>query len=133
MPVNLSRIVFLLSIVSFAMGCELPYDLGSNPNDPLSPNYSPTPPKNTLAYLLSATIVQVGWVDASLGETGFQVSRSLDINVNFVPIATLPANASSYVDSDTALVSGQRYYYRIRGITPTRVGEYSFAAFVTMP
>lgn len=128
-----SRIVFLIAIISLALGCELPYDLGNNPHDPLSPDYSPAPPKNTLAYLLGPKTVQLGWVDASLGETGFQVSRSLDVDVNFVPIATLPANTESYVDADTTLVSGQRYYYRIRGITPTKVGAYSFVAFVTLP
>jgi hypothetical protein len=131
--VALSLFVFLIAILVLAPGCELPYDLGNNPHDPLSPDYSPAPPKYTIAYLLGPKTVQLGWVDASLGETGFQVSRSLDVDLNFVPIATLPANTESYVDSDTTLVSGVRYYYRIRGVTPTKVGAYSFVVFVTLP
>lgn len=54
--------------------------------------------------------VLIGWNDNSLNEAGFILEKSTD-NVTFNPLAQLVANSYSY--SDTEVVEGATYYYRV--------------------
>jgi hypothetical protein len=71
----------------------------------------PTAPSGLNAYGISATQVDLTWVDTSTSETGFLLERSLD-GVSFTQIASLPANTTSYRDG--SLAASTLYYYRAR-------------------
>jgi formylglycine-generating enzyme required for sulfatase activity len=60
----------------------------------------------------TAAAITLSWTDAALGEAGYVVERSLNAGSGFATIATLDANQQDYVDPD--VVTGTRYYYRIR-------------------
>ncbi len=51
-----------------------------------------------------------GWLDRSNNEMGFRVDRSVN-GSSLVTIATLPGNATVYLDVD--VVPGARYQYRV--------------------
>ncbi len=53
----------------------------------------------------------LSWVDNSMNETGFKIERTPDSSSSWAMIATLGANSTSH--SDTGLVDGFRYFYRV--------------------
>jgi hypothetical protein len=90
-------------------------------------NLPPAAPTN-----LSATSPQSGpprgeialsWTDNSLNETNFKIERSTAIDSGFVEVATLGANAVSYVDQNLARKT--TYFYRVRAIRGTAKSGYS--------
>lgn len=70
---------------------------------------APLPPSH-IAVSIDISDVLVGWRDNSLNEDGFILEKSLD-SVTFIQLAQLPANTFSY--SDTDVVEGETYYYRV--------------------
>lgn len=80
-----------------------------------------------LSVLLSVSIaaaaqLTVSWEDRSTTETGFEVQRTTD-GVTFVRVATVPANTTSYVDTD--VVEGRSYWYRVRAFNATDKSDFS--------
>ncbi len=73
--------------------------------------------------------VTLNWFDASDNEQGFRIERSENA-VNYVEIATLGANATSYVDSTVKL--GITYFYRIRAFNASGPGG-AVVAVVSIP
>lgn len=69
----------------------------------------PLPPSN-MVVSIDLDEVMIGWRDNSLNEDGFLIEKSAD-NVTFSPVAQLPEN--SYYYSDTNVVAGETYYYRV--------------------
>jgi hypothetical protein len=58
--------------------------------------------------------ITLTWKDNATNETGFVIERSLDSQVGFALIATVPANTTRYTD-DT-MISGTNHHYRIRSV-----------------
>ncbi|MBI2927274.1 MAG: fibronectin type III domain-containing protein [Verrucomicrobia bacterium] len=71
----------------------------------------PAAPESLLASVISSTQISLGWTDAAIDETGYQVSRSLD-GANFTEVAVLAANSTGY--PDTGLAPATAYFYRVR-------------------
>jgi len=68
----------------------------------------------------------LNWQDNSLNETGFKIERSLDYyGQDWVEIATVNANITSYVDSKIAIPDYSFYQYRIKAYNPYDVSEIS--------
>jgi titin len=55
--------------------------------------------------------IRINWTDMSYNEDSFAVERSLD-GVYFATTATLPANSNTW--TDPGVISGTKYYYRVR-------------------
>ena len=70
-----------------------------------------SPPTNLVATPDSSTRITLTWTDASSGETGFRVLRSLSPDAGFVEIGTTAANTVTFADSTAA--AGTRFYYRV--------------------
>jgi hypothetical protein len=129
MRLPIAYMVVLVAIVYFSCG----YPEGpTNPMDPLSPNYVPTWP---ILYtsIIGTRTVEVSWVDRSLGELGFEVERSGNISSGYALLATVPTNVTSYFDTSSTLLSGNRYYYRVRAFTATVYSQYSNESGRTIP
>lgn len=73
---------------------------------------SPAAPTNLIATVLSQRTVTLSWIDNAENEEGYKVERST-MNGEFVTVAALGANASSY--KDTALTASTNYIYKITG------------------
>ncbi len=71
----------------------------------------PAAPTGFSALAVSSSQIDLKWTDASTNEQGFNLERSTD-GINFTPLITLAANATSY--SNTALSAATKYTYRIR-------------------
>jgi titin len=73
-------------------------------------NVAPATPGSLSANSISASRIDLSWADVD-GESGYVIERSTN-GTTWSQIATPGADSSSY--SDTGLVAGTKYYYRIR-------------------
>jgi hypothetical protein len=87
-------------------------------------NTSPAAPTNFTATVsaLQGLQVKLSWTDNSNNENAFKIERSTD-GVNYTPLATASVNSTSY--SDTTVVPGTTYYYRVSATNP--IGDSSAA------
>ncbi|GGF20835.1 reprolysin-like metallopeptidase [Hymenobacter cavernae] len=97
-------------LVSFAV-CALP----------------PLPPL-ALSAALNTAIVNLGWIDASNSETGFEIERSLANTTSYQRLTTTAANVVSYADLLT--VPGT-YYYRVRATNAIGPSAYTNEISIT--
>lgn len=112
-------------------GCDMEPSVSLlNPHDPKSTQYIPTIPTALDANNGLDSVVNLGWVDESLGEEGFVVERRLGNPGAFTRIATLPPNTTHYADSLT-LPDGQLFNYRIGVLLHGSVSGYTNAFPVT--
>ncbi|ODM27234.1 fibronectin type III domain-containing protein [Acetivibrio mesophilus] len=86
-----------------------------NGNSASSPVYSiytgvPSAASNLRLEITSPTKITLNWKDSSSNESGFRVERKVDTG-DFVPIATLNANTTSYIDNNVSTLSS--YTYRV--------------------
>ncbi len=96
------------------------------------PTALPSAPTSLTATAASATRVVVAWTDTSTNETGFTVQRCTGSRcTNFVSLATVGANAVSYVD-ETVLASTS-YRYRVRADSSVGPSAWSPIATVKTP
>ena len=89
------------------------------------------PPSNLAVAISSKNSVSLSWIDNSANETAYRIERSTDGSYFYLIGSGLPANATNY--SDTNLVSGTTYYYRVWCSNGTLRSGYSNVASVTMP
>jgi hypothetical protein len=68
------------------------------------------------------------WIDTVTNESGFQIERSSN-GTTFFPIATVPANATSF--SDSPLFANTSYWYRVRAFNNGGNSMYSAVAKTT--
>ncbi len=103
----------------------------SSPTTSQTPEILPLQPFNLTAVSdpQSVSVIQLTWHDMSNNETGFKVERSLDSLANWVQISQ-PV-MSSYRDS--GLVSGTKYYYRVRAYNSIGNSPFSNIASATTP
>nr|WKN39680.1 T9SS type A sorting domain-containing protein [Tunicatimonas sp. TK19036] len=80
-------------------------------------------------YELSAEAVScfitLNWQDTTNNETGFIVERRMVDSTDFIQIATLSANSTSYADEAKVLQNGTEYFYRVRAFSPLGNSAYS--------
>ncbi|MBN4073480.1 S8 family serine peptidase [Mariprofundus ferrooxydans] len=98
---------------------------------------SPAAPTTLSAIAVSATQINLAWVDASSNETGFKIERSADGGTTFVQIATTAANATSF--ANTGLPASTTFHYRVRAFNNfinsafTATANTTTLAFVAAP
>jgi len=57
--------------------------------------------------------VFLAWTDNSGNELGFTIQRKKGATGTYADIGTVGPNATTYIDSDTALLDGTKYYYKV--------------------
>lgn len=83
---------------------------------------TPLTPTNLRIVSVVDTVVNLTWTDRSYIETGFKMERSID-SLNFLSIATLPANITSF--QDATVWPGKKYFYRVAAINAQTSSGYS--------
>lgn len=74
----------------------------------------PATPTNFTAVASGYDRITLNWTDNSNNESGFEIWRSTDPNLNFNTVATTGPNATSVIDS--MLAPNTTYYYKIRSV-----------------
>ncbi|MFM8395990.1 MAG: fibronectin type III domain-containing protein, partial [Acidobacteriota bacterium] len=82
-------------------------------------NLAPNAPTTLVASVVSATQINLNWIDNSINETGFRVQRRLSGSSSWSDIVQTAQNSTSF--QDTLVASGQTYVYRV--IAFNTVGE----------
>jgi len=101
-----------------------PSDSDTVPTTPNSSLVTPLPPVNPEAHALSATTVEIRWLDNSNNEDGFKIYRGTTL------VGTVPSNSNLF--QDTGLQPKSSYQYAIRAYN--QAGESSIATCgVTTP
>jgi regulation of enolase protein 1 (concanavalin A-like superfamily) len=90
----------------------------------------PNAPTNLAAPPPTDTSVALSWTDTSDNETGFIVERKLPDGA-WATLATLPANITTL--TDTTVVGGKSYVYRVRAFNSGGESSNSNEAAVTIP
>jgi Alginate lyase/Fibronectin type III domain len=122
---NTALVVLPGAIVTVAPGADL--ILTGN----LAP---PAPPSSLTAARISTSTstVNISWQDNSNNETGFKLERKKTWAGTYSQITgTIPANSTSF--TDTGLIAGATYYYRILSYNPAGNSIYSNEDSVTTP
>ncbi|HEV8367731.1 MAG TPA: fibronectin type III domain-containing protein [Pyrinomonadaceae bacterium] len=99
---------------------------GGNPPPTPSPTPTPAPnaPSNLSADAVSSSQINLSWTDNSGDETEFKIERCQGNNCsNFVQIATVGANVTSF--PNTGLSPSTRYRYRVRASNAVGDSAYS--------
>jgi titin len=86
-------------------------------------------PEKLSAWTSAPGTVVLHWFDASDNETGFKVERSSN-GIDFVQVATLGADATSFVDNEAT--DATRYYYRVRAFNGRGNSKYGEVRDVAM-
>jgi hypothetical protein len=72
---------------------------------------TPATPTALVATATATSSVVVNWNDNANNETGYSLYRSVNGNSNFVQLASLPTNTTTYTDND--LFANVIYYYKV--------------------
>ncbi|MGK7393484.1 MAG: FG-GAP-like repeat-containing protein [Candidatus Cyclobacteriaceae bacterium M3_2C_046] len=89
----------------------------------------PAEPSGLVASATSDSQINLIWEDNATNEDNYYLERSVNDLSNFIEIATLPANATSY--NDTGLNPGTTYYYQVRAGNGSGYSIYSIEANAT--
>jgi hypothetical protein len=96
----------------------------ATPTPTPTPTPAPNAPSNLTATAVSANQINLAWSDNSANEDGFFIERCQGNNcTNFVQIAQVGANISSY--PDPGLLSNTFYRYRVRAFNSGGNSGYS--------
>ncbi|MBS1659466.1 MAG: fibronectin type III domain-containing protein [Bacteroidetes bacterium] len=90
---------------------------------------APTAPTGFSATALNTATIKLNWTDNVSNESNFEVYRSNGDNLNYVRIATLASNTSTYTDG--GLFSNALYYYKVRAINAGGSSAYTAEASAT--
>jgi dienelactone hydrolase len=98
-------------------------------------NNAVTPPLIAPGSLVSTPVdfrqIKLTWTDLSNNETAFELSRSSASDGTFVPIATVPANTTTY--TNTGLSSSTTYFYKMRAIGTNNESPFTNFVSATTP
>ena len=92
---------------------------------------APAVPSNLVATAVSSSAVNIKWNDNASNETQYELYRSNGNNQNYILIATLPANTTTY--NDAGLFSNSTYYYHVRAINAGGASAYATEVSVATP
>src|SRR5207302_10374765 len=85
---------------------------GSAPAGPVTVTTAPVAPDTLQVSASSQTVIHLTWNDRSRTEQGFIISRSADGGASWADVASTPANATTY--DDTNLPPSAARLYRVR-------------------
>jgi hypothetical protein len=85
-------------------------------------------PTNLTATAVSGNQINLAWTDNATNETSYSIERSTD-GVTWGALTTLGANSTA--SSDTTVVAGTTYYYRVRAFNGSTPSDYSNQASAT--
>ncbi len=100
-----------VSLQQFLFNEGLPIPEIKNGSVTVSSGTIPSAPSNLNAAANGSSIINLNWVNNSNNEIGFKIERSLDTLSGYSLIQTLSINSTSY--SDTGLIDGTKYFYRV--------------------
>ena len=95
-----------------------------------TPASLPAAPDGLTALAAGVNGVQLQWNDHSANEDGFVLERKLGVG-QWLPLITLPANATSYLN--TGLTDGLTYSYRVAASNSAGLSAVTSAASVALP
>jgi len=75
---------------------------------------APAVPSDLTATGVSSSSNSISWTDNSNNESAFRLYKSDDDNLNYVLLATLPANTTSHIDA--GLFAGATRYYKVSAV-----------------
>ena len=87
------------------------------------------PPTNLSASAISKTEIKLMWSDNATNEDGFHLYRSDSVSGAYHLIITLQTDTTSY--TDTGLIDGTKYWYRINAFNAIGNSAVSLDAFAT--
>jgi fibronectin type 3 domain-containing protein len=119
---------YFYRIRAIASSGSSPYTLEASATTPQS---IPTGINNLVAAVASPTSVDLTWTDNSSNELEFEIERSLSSGVGFTLVTTVPANSTSF--TDTNLTSGNTYYYQVRAVNGGGASAYSPEVNANLP
>jgi hypothetical protein len=90
----------------------------------------PAAPSSLRVVGATSSRVDLAWVDNATNEAGFHVDRSLD-GKKWTRVATLGTNTTAW--SDTAVVGGRTYWYRVRSYNSVGASWYTKTVSVKTP
>jgi hypothetical protein len=89
----------------------------------------PAAPSGLTATAVSGTRIDLAWTDNAFDETGVKIERKTGAGGTYAQIAVAVADATTA--SDTGLVAGTTYYYRVRASNGAGDSAYSNEASAT--
>ena len=81
------------------------------------------PPTGLTATATSSSTINLGWIDNAINEIGQRIERSVGSNANYSFLTNVGANITAF--TDTGLVDGTQYYYRVRAFNTGGSSTYS--------
>ncbi len=96
------------------------------------PMLIPAAPTALVAVGTTFASIELAWTDNADNETSFEVERSTaGAGGSFVPVASVTANTTVFVDNDVAPPA--EYCYRVRAVNPIGASDYAAVACATPP
>lgn len=89
-------------------------------------------PSGLSATVVSASRIDLSWIDNSTTEIGFPIERKTGASGSWVAIGVVAANITVYSDTDTSLAPGTTYYYRVRAANNSGNSSYSNESAATI-
>jgi hypothetical protein len=78
---------------------------------------APIAPSNLTATSAGSSSIRLAWSDNSANETGFKVERKLGVAGTYATVTTTAASATTF--TDTGLIAGAVYFYRVSAVNET--------------
>ena len=137
----ITGIILIISLAACGNNIFLPEGRW-NPNDPeydaatdpsLDPGGPPAVPGRLSAILSeSAVSAALEWQDNSTTEDGFNIYRKKSDDVDWIKIANVSTDVTSYTDQ-SAFSLGAKYQYRVKSINENGESDFSNAAEIDVP
>ncbi|HRU91934.1 MAG TPA: fibronectin type III domain-containing protein [Candidatus Marinimicrobia bacterium] len=83
----------------------------------------PSAPFALRAMAVSASQIDLSWIDNSDNEEGFIIERSMDGGITFMQITNVRANTTTY--QDQGLAASTQYFYRVQAYNVYGYSDYS--------
>lgn len=106
------------------------WDIGAYEIAGAPPPPPPPAPTGLTATPISPVSIVLAWTDNATNETGFSIERSLN-GTTFTGVTTVPSNTTTF--TDTELLPGMSYFYRLFAVNNSGVSGYSAIAQATTP
>jgi titin len=90
----------------------------------------PAAPSGLAVTVINGNTLRIGWTDNATNEQYYRIERSTD-GINFAQAAIVVANSTTW--TNYGLLSGTKYYYRVRASVGSAYSGYSEVASATTP